>query len=109
MRHKKPENWLGSVAARGHGIKEERVLGKREQASEALLMGLRLAEGLDLAALSGRFGFAAIELLDPLKLALYENLGMVWQNGTRVGVTPQGMPLLDALLGELVPAALVEA
>ncbi len=109
LRHKKPENWLSSVADHGHGIKEERTLARREQASEALLMGLRLAEGLDLAGLADRFGLAAGDLVDPLKLALYESLGMAWQDGPRVGVTPQGMPLLDALLGELVPAALVEA
>ena len=109
MRHKKPENWLGAVAEQGHGIKEERVLGRHEQASEALLMGLRLAEGLDLASLAERCGFVATDLADPNKRELYESLGMVWREGTRVGVTPDGMPLLDALLGELVPAALVEA
>ena len=40
LRHKKPENWLAAVAGRGNGLKEERPLGAREQASEALLMRL---------------------------------------------------------------------
>jgi oxygen-independent coproporphyrinogen-3 oxidase len=109
LRHKKPENWLEAVTAQGHGVKEERTLGPSEQASEALLMGLRLAEGVDLAALSRRFGFHGDALIDPPKLALYESLGLAWRDGDRIGVTPQGMPLLDALLGELVPAALVSA
>jgi putative oxygen-independent coproporphyrinogen III oxidase len=109
LRHKKPENWLAAVAARGDGLKEERPLGTREQASEALLMGLRLAEGVDLAALSARFGLPASELIDPGKLALHESLGLAWSDGARIGVTPAGMPLLDALLGELVPEALVAA
>ena len=109
LRHRKPENWLEAVSRQGHGIKEERRLGQREQASEALLMGLRLAEGVDLAGLSERFALAPGELVDPAKLALYESLGLAWRNGRRIGVTPQGMPLLDALLGELVPAALVTA
>ena len=47
--------------------------------------------------------------IDPAKLAFYESLGLAWRNWERIGVTPQGMPLLDALLGELVPAALVAA
>jgi oxygen-independent coproporphyrinogen-3 oxidase len=72
-------------------------------------MGLRLAEGVDLARLSQRFGIPPGELIDPAKLALYERLGLAWRVGKRIGVTPQGMPLLDALLGELVPAALVAA
>ena len=109
LRHKKPENWLAAVQARGDGLKEERPLGQREQASEALLMGLRLAEGVDLAALSRRFGIPASDLVDANKLALHESLGLAWSDGSRIGVTPQGMPLLDALLGELVPEALVAA
>jgi oxygen-independent coproporphyrinogen-3 oxidase len=109
LRHKKPENWLETVAARGNGLREERSLGIAEQASEALLMGLRLAEGVDLAALSQRFGIGRKALVDPAKLAFYETLGLAWREGDRIGITPQGMPLLDALLGELVPAALVAA
>jgi oxygen-independent coproporphyrinogen-3 oxidase len=107
LRHKKPENWLAAVAEKGHGIAEERELGDRERACEALLMGLRLAEGIDLAGLRARFGIA--ELVDPERLALYRSLGLVWESGERIGVTEAGMPLLDALLGELVPAALVAA
>jgi oxygen-independent coproporphyrinogen-3 oxidase len=109
LRHKKPENWLEAVAAHRHGVKGERPLGFSEQASEALLMGLRLAEGIDLTALSRRFGIAGNALIDRPKLALYESLGLAWRDGERIGVTPQGMPLLDALLGELVPEALVTA
>ena len=109
LRHKKPENWREAVATKGNGLKEERTLGAAEQASEALLMGLRLAEGVDLGALARRFEIGRERLVDPAKLALYESLGLAWREGERVGVTPQGMPLLDALLGELVPAALVAA
>jgi len=109
LRHKKPENWLAAVGARGDGLKEERPLGAREQASEALLMGLRLAEGVDLAELAARVEIPADDLIDRKRLALHESLGLAWSDGARIGVTPQGMPLLDALLGELVPEALVAA
>lgn len=109
LRHKKPENWLEAVASKGNGLKEERSLGLAEQASEALLMGLRLAEGVDLAALSQRFGIGREALVDSAKLGFYETIGLAWREGDRFGVTPQGMPLLDALLGELVPATLVTA
>jgi oxygen-independent coproporphyrinogen-3 oxidase len=109
VRHKKPENWLAAVAERGNGIAEEQQLGIREQASEAMLMGLRLAEGIDLSALSTRFGLAADELCNPGKLAFYAGQGLTWRNGPRIGVSEAGMPLLDGLLGELVPADLVGA
>lgn len=108
-RHRKPENWLEAVDRAAHGIAEERALPAREQAAEAMLMGLRLAEGVDLAALSTRLGITAEQLADPARIAFHRDLGFVWHNGTRLGVTEQGMGLLDALLGELVPAALVSA
>ena len=106
-RHRKPENFLAAVEACGHGIDEQRSLERGEQASEALLMGLRLAEGIDLEALARRFDVTPASLVDDAKLALYRDLGLVSQKAGHIGVTPQGMPLLDALLGELVQADLV--
>ncbi|NNC53041.1 MAG: coproporphyrinogen III oxidase [Erythrobacter sp.] len=108
-RHKKPENFLAAVERQQHGIAEARSLGQREQASEAMLMGLRLAEGVDLAALSGRFDVPESALVDQGKLELYSGLGLVVREGDHLGVTDAGMPLLDALLGELVPAELVNS
>jgi putative oxygen-independent coproporphyrinogen III oxidase len=107
VRHKKPENWLAAVDQQGDGIAESRQLGHGEQAAEALLMGLRLAEGVDLADLSVRFGLAEAALCDPAKLAFYQQQGLVRQTGSHITVTDAGMPLLDGLLGELVPAELV--
>jgi oxygen-independent coproporphyrinogen-3 oxidase len=108
-RHKKPENYLAAVDRNGHGLAEERALGARERAAEALLMGLRLREGIEPAALAQRFGLAAAELVDAGRLAFLESLGLVWREAGRIGVTPRGMPVLDALLGELVPASLAAA
>jgi oxygen-independent coproporphyrinogen-3 oxidase len=105
VRYKKPENWLAAVEATGSGISEQRPLPLNEQASEALLMGLRLAEGIDLAALSARFGIAS--LVDTARLAFYEKQGLVRCDGSRIIVTDAGMPLLDALLGELVADELI--
>ncbi len=109
VRHKKPENWLAAVADNGNGLSEECALAVPEQASEAMLMGLRLDEGIDLAALSARFGLAPNMLCDPDKLAFYIAQGLAWQSGARTGISGEGMLLLDGLLGELVPKGLVSA
>jgi len=108
VRHRKPENWLAEIARSGHGIVEERALGIPEQASEAMLMGLRLREGVDLAAMAARFGMDEAQLCDAAKAQFYEGQGLVWRDGARIGVTGDGMVLLDALLAELVPEQLVE-
>lgn len=109
VRHKKPENYLKAVAAQRHGIAEIRELGLREQAAEAILMGLRLAEGITPAVLAARFDLAETDLIDPAKRAFYTAQGLLTQRADRLIVTDTGMPLLDGLLGELVPAGLVEA
>jgi oxygen-independent coproporphyrinogen-3 oxidase len=107
VRHKKPENFLRAIAEQGHGTSEERALPPLEQAAEALLMGLRLAEGVDLLNFETRFGFG--NLVDEKAVAQLCDFGMVWRNGARLGVTAQGRPLLDALLTEIVADELVEA
>lgn len=108
VRHRKPENYLAAVARQGHGVQEERALPVREQAAEALLMGLRLAEGVDIAGLAARFGIACENLIDEGKFALHHSNGLVREEGSRLIVSPAGMPLLDALLPDLV-AVEVEA
>lgn len=109
VRHKKPENFLAAVARQGDGIAEARVLPVADQAAEALLMGLRLAEGVDLAALSARFGLSREGLIDAAALARLCGLGMMWSAGDRIGVTPNGRSLLDTLLAEVVADTLVAA
>lgn len=109
LRHRKPENYLAAVSRQGDGISELRSLGPREQASEAMLMGLRLKEGIDLAELEKRFGIKRAELVDGSKLELYHTLGLVWTSSGCMGITDAGMPLLDALLGELVAEELVSS
>lgn len=109
LRHKKPENWLAAVAQQGHGIREETALSSTTRASEALLMGLRLSEGVSLAEIAGRFGLDAGHLIDPQAGEMLERLGFVRQEGERLFVTDKGMPVLDAVLGELVHPELVAA
>ena len=108
VRHRKPENWLAAIAQQGHGTSEGRPLGQREQASEAMLMGLRLREGVDLDVMASRFALPQEALCNAAKAAFYEGQGLVWRQESRLGVAENGMPLLDALLGELVPEELVE-
>ena len=56
-----PERWAALVEERGHGLAETTALSPAEEADEALLMGMRLAEGLDLDRLTALTGFAPRE------------------------------------------------
>lgn len=104
-RHRKPENWLTAVAADGHGIKTERALTAETCATEALLMGLRLAEGVDLARIAALSGVEEPALVDDVAVARLAELGLMRAEGSRLTVLPAGMLLLDAILPQVVAVA----
>ena len=98
VRHKKPENFLKAVSRNGHGLVEEERLTTEEAAHEALVMGLRLAEGVDPAALADRFDR---RIVDERAVAALEGHGLLWRDGDRIGTTEPGRLLLDSILAEI--------
>ena len=95
---KRPEAWLMRVEANGHGVVTDDDLNSEERADEFLLMGLRLAEGIDpkrYAALSGR-------ALDPGRIAVLREEGAIIVDADgRLRVTKDGFPVLDAVVADL--------
>jgi oxygen-independent coproporphyrinogen-3 oxidase len=100
VRHKKPENFLAALARNGHGIAEEARLSPIEAADEALVMGLRLTEGIDADAIADRFGLPAIVDWPRVERLVRSGHHMV-RDGARIALTPHGRLLLDAILGEI--------
>jgi oxygen-independent coproporphyrinogen-3 oxidase len=99
VRHRKPENFLSAIERNGHGIAEEAFLSPTQAADEALVMGLRLREGVDAAAIAERFGLASI--VDWERVERLAGSGHVRRDGTRIGLTARGRLLLDHILGEI--------
>jgi len=95
---KRPEAWLMRVESMGHGLVTDEALTREEQADELLLMGLRLAEGIDpqrYAALAGR-------PLDPKRITNLQDEGALeTMPDGRLRVTQSGFPLLDAVVADL--------
>ena len=95
---KRPEAWLTRVERDRHGLVTDDVLTREEMADEFLLMGLRLAEGIDplrYAALAGR-------TLDPARIAALREHGLI--ETTAAGclrVSMPGFPVLDAVVADL--------
>ncbi|MEN3748175.1 radical SAM family heme chaperone HemW [Sphingomonas sp. HF-S3] len=100
IRRRKPENWMSAVERNAHGIEREDVLTPAERGVEALLMGLRLNEGVDLARIAALAGGAAP--IDDSAAALLERQGLMRRDGERLCVTDAGMPVLEAILREVV-------
>ena len=104
VRHKKPENWLAAVDHQRHGIAEEEALDPATRLTEALLMGLRMREGVDLARLAALGGVPVGEAIDSAAAARLADQGLLVLDGTRISVTGGGMPVLNAILAELAVA-----
>lgn len=102
MRHKKPENWMSAVARNGHGAQSEEPLAGEDRAREALLMGLRLGEGVDLDRIAALSGLSAPQLVDERAIAQLIDIGLLHRQGPRLQVAAAGMLLLDAILPEIV-------
>ncbi|MFL5258846.1 MAG: radical SAM family heme chaperone HemW [Hyphomicrobiales bacterium] len=92
-----PERWRSMVLERGTGRIEDSPVSAEEQASEYLLMGLRVAEGISLSRHAGFVGRS----FDERKLARLGELGLIERMGDRLAATPAGRRVLNALIGEL--------
>ncbi len=99
VRHRKPENFLAAVRRNGHGIAEEALLSANEAADEALVMGLRLGEGIDPEATARRFGLESI--VDWAKVDRLVASGHLARKDSRIALTASGRLLLDYILAEI--------
>ncbi len=99
VRHRKPENFLSAVVRNGHGIADEAALSPFEAADEALVMGLRLSEGIELDAIAERFGLKSI--VDWAGVERLVRSGHLKGSDKRIALTPAGRLVLDHILGEI--------
>ena len=99
VRHRKPENFLSALRRNGHAIVEEAALSPVEAADEALVMGLRLAEGIDAGAIARRFGLPTV--VDWPKVDRLVASGHLRRDGTRIAPTAAGRLLLDHILADI--------
>ena len=94
-----PERWRDLVGRQGHGLVEQTEVWSEDAAREHLLMSLRLAEGLDLAAYRARWDVAP----DARHIALLEEDGLVRLEGSRLIATPRGRLVLNSVIAALAP------
>ena len=95
---KRPEAWLMRVEENGTGLTVTEKLTPGETADEYLLMGLRLAEGIDLE----RYSVISGRTLDAGRIAILREEGAVETTADgRLRVTQSGFPLLDAVVADL--------
>ena len=101
-RHRAPEPWAERVERDGHGLTADDAIPTEERAREALLMSLRLTEGIDIARFTARTGRTIAQSVDSEILEQCIQEGYIQHTDDRLIATRQGRIRLDALLAALV-------
>lgn len=100
--HRAPEIWLERVMASGHGGHEHEPVTSEQRWMEALMMGMRLREGVPFARLEQESGKSIDEILNPQKLQALAAEGLVVLSHDTITPTSAGMQRLNGLLGYLL-------
>jgi oxygen-independent coproporphyrinogen-3 oxidase len=88
------------VAAQGHGLESEEAIAPEAAAEEALLMGLRLARGIDPAAFEVRTGLPLGRVAPEAARARLQSLGLI-APGPSLRATEAGRLVTNRLILEL--------
>lgn len=100
--HRAPEIWLEKVASQGHGSHKFEEIAPDQRFAEALMMGLRLKEGIALARLDEEAGRAWGQCLDAWRLKTLCDENMLALDDKTLRATPQGLQRLNSLLAYLL-------
>ena len=97
-----PEAWLEAVERDGHGTAETTSIAGRDLVEEALMMGLRLAEGIDRTLFASTTGVDPVAAVGEPRLAPLQAAGFLDVDATHLRATPAGRQRLNAVLERLV-------
>lgn len=96
-----PDAWLDQVAKTGSGLEDSISEHAAATAAEAMMMGLRLKEGVDLAAIASRAG--PVETwLDQGSMTVLARDGLIKTDGNRLQLTDDGVPVINSVLARLL-------
>nr|WP_255536319.1 radical SAM family heme chaperone HemW [Pacificimonas pallii] len=102
VRERLPERWLRSMTDKGDALTETRALPRPERAEEAMMMGLRLAEGISSEDFARRTGQPLFDTICEAAAHRLGDAGLIEMSAEHFRLTPRGRPLLDAVLRELM-------
>ena len=97
-----PEAWLKNVEEKNHGLQSDVVITPQEIKEEAVMMGLRLASGIDVARFKTATGLDLWSCLDAKKLKVCAEEGLIKYTSKNLCPTPKGRMLLSSLTALLL-------
>lgn len=98
-----PAKYTALIEKRGSAVVGEENLPPRRRMGETLLLGLRMADGVDLAAVGRRYQSDVEEVFGEA-LSKLEEQGLMRREGSRVQLTRRGLMLANEAMMEFVEA-----
>jgi len=102
VRRKLPEAWLAAVEAEGNGTESDAPADADERVGEALMMGLRLADGIEAGRFAAATGMTLDEAVPPVRLAPLVEGGFLVRDRAGLRATPHGMRVLNGVVRRLL-------
>lgn len=96
--HAAPEKWLERVEEYGHGAHPSEIISPQDRFAEALMMGLRLRDGVTVARLQEISGEDFFKQIDVSKLDRVIQEGWAVLDGTSLRLTREGMLRLNVII-----------
>ena len=96
-----PETWMARASREGHATAEEAPIDAASAAQEALLMGLRLAEGIEAARFERQTGLPLEQAIDASRRRKLVAAGLVAEASQGLRATPAGLRVLNSVIAEL--------
>lgn len=100
--HRAPDVWMRQAREQGHGARVAQALDRDTSMREAVMMGLRLARGIERKRWAEMFGLPLADFLPADKVARLAQEGYWAEDAQSVRLTPAGMQRLNAILGYLL-------
>lgn len=97
-----PEAWLEAVEQEGHGTAETTFVTGRDKVEEALMMGLRLSQGIDRKSFAETAGADPVAALGEGKFAPLVKAGFLEIDKACLRATPAGRQRLNAVMERLI-------
>ena len=95
------ESYVDRIERSADVVLERRLLGEQERIGDALFMGLRLVEGLDLVRIRQRYGIDVMERYGE-ELRKYIDSGVLVESENRLRLTRQGMLIANEVMSTFV-------
>ncbi|MEB3702772.1 Coproporphyrinogen III oxidase [Candidatus Bealeia paramacronuclearis] len=93
-----PDAWIESVLHNGHGFQSTEKLSPQNQATEMIMMGLRLENGIDFNHFEAEVGTKLKDFLNPKKMEVLIAEGYLSSHEDTLKLHPKGRRNLNAIL-----------